>query len=434
MTNSNLNNRLFSFIKQSTSPFHAVSVIQKILSQNGFSLLDEGFKWSIEPGGRYFVIRNGAVIAFSCGRKTSLSSGFRIVGAHTDSPCFQIKPNQRKGSDPYLLLGVEKYGGPILTTWLDRELSLAGRVVISTNEGSLKTLLVDFGDPLIYIPSLAIHLNRTVNEGQNINVQNDLSPIIAQAFNDHLPNLNSILLDHIKQEYPDITTHSIIGFDLFSYDINPPSFFGYSQEFIAAPRLDNLLSCFVGLESILHAEENTNSLLICTNHEEIGSRSESGALGSFLKDIFSRLFLTDEQKLISLHNSFLLSLDNAHGSHPNYKSKSDPDHEVLLNNGPVIKLNANQRYSSTALTTSVIRQIASEAGINCQDFIMRSDLACGSTIGPITSSQLGIPSIDVGAPTWGMHSIREVTGCSDPESLFNLSTAFINRTTLPIPT
>lgn len=425
------NKDFFSFLSRTPTPFHAVSILQSELSLNQFTELDEGAPWKLEQGKRYFCIRNGSIIAFTSGSDTDFSHGFRIIGAHTDSPSLQLKPHTKSGCEPYTVGGVEKYGGALLSTWFDRELSLAGRVSYTTADGSHKTGLIDFTRPVLYIPSLAIHLNRSVNEGQEINPQTHLSPVLAQAIDRQIPEMRTVVLEQLIKERPEQQPCRVNGFDLFCYDLNTPSYFGLNNEFIAAPRLDNLISCFVGLKSIIQAGEQTNTILICSNHEEIGSRSNSGALGNFVLSTLARIFKSNQEKLISLHNSFLLSLDNAHASHPNYQDSSDKDHTVLLNHGPVIKTNANQRYCSNGLTASVLRILAAELEIICQDFVMKSDMACGSTIGPLTSAQLGVAAVDMGIPTWGMHSIREVTGTNDPLGLYKLVCHFINKETLP---
>lgn len=423
-----INKRLFSFIESTPTPYQAVENIERRLLDAEFNELNESVRWILHPGKKYFVTRNGSIIAFTISNSKKLSDGFRMIGAHTDSPSLQIKPTLRKGTEPYMLLGVEKYGGPILHTWFDRELSLAGRVAVRVSAGGLKCFPVDFKRPVVFIPSLAIHLNRKINEGLEINVQDDLSPVISQCFDNSSLDFKSLLLAAITGNVPEETTvDDIIGFDLFCYDIGKCGYFGINNEFISAPRLDNLLSCFAGLETVAGASEATNAMLICSNHEEIGSQTESGALGSFLSDVLLRLYPSNEERIIGMRNSFLLSLDNAHATHPNFKEKSDPDHTVLLNRGPVIKLNASQRYSSTSLSAAEIRMIAIEADVICQDFVMRSDMVCGSTIGPLTSSQLGVTSVDIGAPTWGMHSVRETTGSKDPADLVKLAQAFIER-------
>lgn len=431
MDTRTFNEDFFSFINNSPTPFHAASVLEKELLRSQFTRLDEGTPWKIESEKRYFCTRNGSLIAFTTGSSQDLSNGFRIIGSHTDSPSLQLKPHKKSGCEPYLVGGVEKYGGALLSTWFDRELSLAGQASFTTADGSHKIGLINFKRPLLYIPSLAIHLNRSANEGQELNPQTHLSPILAQSFNEQLPQIETIVLDQIIEQYPDDQPTAVNGFDLFCYDASKPSYFGINNEFLAAPRLDNLLSCFVGLRSIILAKKQTNNFLICSNHEEVGSRSNSGALGNFVLSVLSRIFKSDQDKLISLHNSFLLSLDNAHASHPNYQDSSDKDHKILLNNGPVIKINASQRYCSNGVTASVLRILAAEIGVKCQDFVMKSDMPCGSTIGPLTSAQLGIAAVDMGIPTWGMHSIREVTGRKDPFELYKLACHFLNKETLP---
>jgi aspartyl aminopeptidase len=427
------NKALFSLLKDCPTPYHATNYIQKKLSDEGSIALDEGESWRIETGKKYHVARNGSLIAFSLGAKTTLDNGFRMIGAHTDSPSLQIKPHIRTNSAPYIMAGVEKYGGALLSTWFDRELSLAGLVTCSSRDSQVAQVLIDFKKPLLYIPSLAIHLNRKANEGMEMNVQEHFSPILGQVEGQDFPDFIEILKSQINKDHPDVSIDGILGFDLFCYDLNKPVAFGFKNDFLAAPRLDNLLSCHVGLEAICHAGEDTNALLLFTNHEEVGSTSSSGAIGNFIDLFMARILKDPEQRAICLHNSFLLSLDNAHATHPNYKDKSDGDHLVLLNKGPVIKINASQRYASSALTASIFRLIASEVGVDTQDFVMRSDMACGSTIGPLTAAKLGIDTVDVGAPTWGMHSIREVTGVSDPLSLYTVSRHFLNRSTLPVP-
>jgi len=431
MNPEQFNDQLFSFLKSVPTPHHAVSVLENELMRHRFLKLDEGTSWNIEQGKRYFCVRNGALIALATGSSTELLSGLRMIGAHTDSPSLQIKPNRKSGGEPYLLCGVEKYGGAILSSWFDRELSLAGRVSYTRKDGSHTSRLINFNRPILYIPSLAIHLNRSVNEGFEVNPQTHLSPILAQSTGDRLPELASLLRQQLDAQYPGEHPLEINGFDLFCYDPSNPGYFGLNSEFIAAPRLDNLLSCFVGLKAITQSNDKTSSLLICSNHEEIGSRSNSGALGNFVQSVLSRLFNSSQEQSIAMHNSFLMSLDNAHASHPNYQDSYDKDHLVLLNGGPVIKINANQRYCTTGLSASVLRILASEASVKYQDFVMRSDMTCGSTIGPLTSAQLGVAAVDIGIPTLAMHSIREVTGKNDPYDLYRLTCTFVNRKSLP---
>lgn len=431
MNPEQLNNSLFSFIKQSPTPFHAAAVIRDTLVQEGFILLDEGHTWNLENGEKYVVVRHGALIAFTVSDFSQLTKGFRIIGAHTDSPSLQLKPQSSSASTSYFKIGVEKYGGALLHTWFDRELSLAGNVTAQCADGSYDNYLLDFESPILYIPSLAIHLERKANEGREINVQNDLSPIFAQNAIADAKSWNKFLVERINSQYPDAGAQSVEGHDLFCYDCAAPGYFGVESEFISAPRLDNLLSCYVGLQAILSMEKNNNCMLIFSNHEEIGSTSYSGALGNFGNLVLARICTNFDTYGVCLHNSFLLSLDNAHATHPNFLDKNDPDHEILLNHGPVIKLNSSQRYCSNAKSGAIFRIICAEAGVTPQDFVMRSDMLSGSTIGPLATAELGVQGIDVGAPTWAMHSIREVTGATDPELLYRSSRHFFEREALP---
>jgi aspartyl aminopeptidase len=422
---------LFAFIKSSPTPFHAVAGMRRRLLAAGFAELTEATVWSPGSSSKGFVCRGGSLIAFSLNPGAPLTEGMRIIGAHTDSPSLQIKPKLSRRSPPYLTAGVEAYGGALLRSWFDRELSLAGRACCRTPGGECEIVLVDFERPVISIPSLALHLDRKANDGQEINVQRDLCPIIG-IDSDHAPaTLQEIIRDRISTVRPDLSATEVIGFDLFCYDSTNPSLAGLNDEFIVAPRLDNLLSCHIGVEAICNHQGPTNCLLVCLNHEEIGSTSYAGAQGNFAGSVIDRLLPTVEDRAICLHHSLLLSLDNAHATHPNYRDRSDDEHEILLNRGPVIKLNAAQRYSSTARSAALFRVIAEEAGVTVQDFVMRSDMACGSTIGPLASAKLGVEAVDVGAPTWGMHAIREMTGSRDPDLLLRAADHFFNRPVLP---
>lgn len=431
MNNETLLSSLFSFLENSPTPFHATACLRQRLLDADFSELEEGSRWDASRKEKCFVTRNGALIAFSLNSSVPLTHGLRIIGAHTDSPALQIKPNLRKDRSPYLTAGVEVYGGALLRSWFDRELSLAGRISYRSTTGGTGLLLVNLIKPVVYIPSLAIHLDRKINEGREINVQNDLCPIIGLGTEGSPANLQELLLRHIADTHQDSSIDSILGYDLFCYDIGKPSFCGIEETFISGPRLDNLLSCHIGVEALCQSDGQAHDMLICMNHEEIGSTTHSGALGNFPAMTIARLLPDPEERAVCLHRSMLLSLDNAHATHPNFSDKSDGSHEILLNHGPVIKINAAQRYSSTARTAAIFRIIAGEAGVKTQDFVMRSDMPCGSTIGPLSSARLGIEAIDVGAATWGMHSIREMTGAEDPHLLFQAACHFFNRPSLP---
>lgn len=462
MQEAQFNRDFFQFLEASPTPFHAVSSIAAKLRKAGFEQLCETGLWNLEPGHSYFVIRdNGALAAFTLAAGNIQDQGFRFLGAHTDSPSLQVKPLAGKASLSYFQLGVEVYGGPLLTTWFDRDLSIAGRVVCATPDNHLVPLLIDFKRPVAIIPSLAIHFDREANKGHTINKQNELAPILFQisgdesltpmsgtsaldsSFSDQKNNttsgkalnFSSILAEQINREHPENKIAEIMGFDLFCYDCQPPSFLGMNNEFITGGRLDNLLSCFTGYTAMIESKTpntaNGNSLLICNNHEEIGSYTASGAKGTFLQSMLQRIIPDPVTRQRTLRQSFFISMDNAHGVHPNFSDKSDPQHLPLLNHGPVVKSNANQNYATTAISSAIYKTIASEAGVATQDFVMRSDMACGSTIGPYTAATLGIPTVDIGAPTLAMHSIREITGSRDPFLLYQTIRRFLSREHLP---
>lgn len=433
MQEDHFNHNFFQFLQASPTPFHAVSDMAGKLQDNGFQQLSETDPWQLEPGSSYFIIRdNGALAAFTLATEDFQEQGFRIMGAHTDSPSLQIKPLAGKTTHSLFQLGVEVYGGPLLAPWFDRDLSLAGRIVCTdTATAALTTLLVDFKRPVAIIPSLAIHLDREANNSRTVNRQKDLVPILAQITGGNSLNFSSVLVEQIHQEHPEKKIAAIIGFDLFCYDCQPPSFLGLGNEFITAGRLDNLLSCFAGYTAMTEAKTNNNRLLICNNHEEIGSVTASGAKGSFLRSIMERIIPDPVTRQRALRGSFLISMDNAHGVHPNFSDKSDPEHLPLLNHGPVIKSNANQNYATTSVSGAIYKTIAAEAGVPTQDFVMRSDMTCGSTIGPHTAATLGIPTVDIGAPTLAMHSIREMTGSRDPFLLYQTINRFLTRDHIP---
>jgi aspartyl aminopeptidase len=310
-----------------------------------------------------------------------------------------------------------------LGPWFDRGLSLAGRCWCRGKDQEITYHLVDFKRPLLFIPSLAIHLNREANSGVAINQQSHLPPLVGQILGGENKEFHQIVLDELGQQGQ--KEIELLGFDLFCYDPNPPEFSGLANEFIIAPRLDNLLSCHAGLHAMISGDRKRNTLLYCANHEEIGSLSVAGAKGNFLNMVFDRLCPTEELRSIMLGNSFLISVDNAHATHPNHLEKMDKEHEIHLNTGPVIKVNANYRYTSTSLSSAIFKEICRKTKVSPQEFVMRSDQPCGSTIGPTLSAALGIQAVDIGAPTLGMHSIREITGTEDPFLLFSALRSFI---------
>lgn len=415
------NSNLFEFLSNSPTAFHVTANVKSILQSAGYTELDEKSRWKVQPGKGYFVEREeSALVAFTLGTSQKLSDGFRMIASHADSPGLQVKPCADVHSPPYLQLGVEVYGGPLLHQWFDRDLSLAGRVSCKISDTRCQEYLIDFGRPLLTIPSIAIHLDREANNAKPIDKQKLLPPVISQSFDDQITDFQAILLEQIKRQYPDEDIISILGHDLYCYDCQPPSCLGAGNEFIAAGRLDNQLSCHASATALAESLGIQNSMIICSNHEENGSTSTTGAQGSLLSDILERLLPAPEDRQICLRNSFLISADNAHAVHPNYKEKSDPGHTVSLNEGIVIKINANQRYATNSRTAARFKMIADKAGVAVQEFVMRSDMPCGSTVGPLTAAKLGIETIDIGAPTFGMHSIRELTGRKDAYALYRL--------------
>jgi len=420
------NSSLFNYLDTSPTAYHAVENIGALLLRSNATELFETERWDVQRDRLYFVRReHGAIVAFTLGSREETGSGFRMVASHSDSPGLQLKPRAPIHAPPYLQLGVEIYGGPLLSPWFDRDLSLAGRVSCVDGSDNLVDYLIDFDRPLLTIPSLAIHFDREANNGRTIDRQKGLPPLLAQTVRDQLPHFHEILSAQLLQQHPDIKLQTILGFDLFCYDHQKSSSIGLNQEFISSGRLDNLLSCHAATEAIRATGTEYNTLFLCTNHEENGSTSTSGANGAFIDAIFRRLVPDPELREITLRKSFLLSIDNAHAVHPNFRDKSDPQHEVILNGGPVIKINANQRYATSSRSAALFKRIATEVEVPVQEFVMRTDLPCGSTIGPMTAARLGVETIDIGAPTLAMHSIRELTGRDDPHLLFRTLVSFL---------
>lgn len=427
LTTEEYNESLFDYLNTSPTAFHAIANIRENLLQHGFTELHENEKWHLRRAHAYFVVReNSALAAFTLGSEEHLQDGFRIIASHSDSPGLQLKPHAAVQSPPYLQLGVEIYGGPLLNPWFDRDLSLAGRVCCSSTDGRLHDYLIDFRRPVLTIPSLAIHLDREANNGRVIDKQKFLPPLLAQAVADQLPAVPDLLQGQILQQYPAAEIEAVLGFDLFCYDPQQAATVGITHDFIAGGRLDNLLSCHVAMTAISNTGSKRNALFLCTNHEENGSTSTTGAHGSFVEDIFSRLLPEPEQRQIACRNSFLISIDNAHAVHPNFRDKSDPGHDIILNGGPVIKINANQRYATNSRSAALFKLLSTAAEVPFQEFVMRTDMPCGTTIGPITAAKLGIETVDVGAPTLAMHSIRELTGSRDPRLLYRVIRVFLS--------
>lgn len=421
------NQGLLAFIDASPTPFHATQSMAIRLLEAGFIELLEGESWSLEDGKKYFFTRNfSSLIAFVYSPELLVREGIRMVGAHTDSPCLRVKAKPEKHEQGYFQLGVEVYGGALLATWFDRDLSLAGRVNYLDSQQQLHSVLVNFNDPIAVIPSLAIHLNREANEANTINKQLHLPPILMQVENDHQVDFADWLSAQLQlQGETDVA--QVMDYELSFYDTQPSAVIGLQKDFIAASRLDNLLSCYVGLQSLIAADSSQPALLICTDHEEVGSASACGAQGPMLEHCLQRIMPDTEKRLRMIDRSLMISVDNAHGIHPNYVDKHDENHGPLLNKGPVIKVNNNQRYATNSETSSFFRQLCQQQGIKPQVFVTRSDLGCGSTIGPITASEVGVKTIDIGLPTFAMHSIRELAGAKDALTLSRVLMAFFQH-------
>ncbi|MBN2870309.1 MAG: M18 family aminopeptidase [Campylobacterales bacterium] len=401
------NEELLSFIDASPTPFHAVAWMAKTLECRGFIRLEEDEEWTLVEGKDYYVTRNdSSIVAFTyppCAEK-----GYMIVGAHTDSPHLRLKPHPLTTSAGVKRLGVEPYGGVLLNPWFDRDLGLAGRVVYLDGEVR-KEALINIERPIAMIPSLAIHLDKEANTSRTVNAQTDIVPIISTGEVD----FEQFILSQIQEETSGLT---LLAHELSFYDLQKGSFVGVDEEFIASARLDNLISCFVGLHALL--DSTYPMMLACMDHEEVGSETHVGAGGTFVQEVLERVSGADYGTL--MRRSLMVSCDNAHAQHPNFPSKHESEHAPLLNGGVVIKINANQRYATSARTQGRFLQCARALHVPTQTFVTRSDMGCGSTIGPITSTRLGVETIDVGVPQLAMHSIRELAGSKDAYGLYRI--------------
>ena len=408
MDKSQFNQSLIDFLNAAPTPFHAVQVMADKLLDAGFKELHEENQWNTEPG-KYFVTRNqSSIIAFNLGSTELRKSGIRIVGAHTDSPCLKAKPRPNRNKLGYHQIGVEVYGGVLLNPWFDRDLSLAGRVTHKSTEGKLQNTLINLKKPIAIIPSLAIHLDREANNNRKVNPETDMAPVLLQSETDY--SLEELIAPHIND-------HEILATELSFYDTNPAAVIGERDQFLASARLDNLLSCFTGLTSLVEADNNHTNLLVCNDHEEVGSASFSGAEGTFLRDVLERITNPGEDRRRTFARSLLISTDNAHGIHPNYPDKHESNHGPILNKGPTVKFNANQRYATNSETAGDFKALCQSVDVPIQEFVNRADMACGSTIGPITAKEIGVKTLDVGVPTFAMHSIRELAGTEDAYNL-----------------
>lgn len=425
MATTSFSDGLIAFLSESPTPFHAVAAMRRRLEAAGFQALSEKDVWELAVGGRYFVVRNeSSIVAFINGKDSPVEAGVRIVGAHTDSPCLKVKPLPEIHERGYFQLGVEVYGGVLLPTWFDRDLSLAGRVTFRTHKGELTSRLVNFKRPIATVASLAIHLDRTQNDSRKINKQTDIAPLLGQVMGEDTRDFREILSAQLLSEHADCDVEAILDYELSFYDTQAAAVVGLEGEFLVGARLDNLLSCYVGLEALLQSDGSQSSVLICTDHEEVGSASAVGANGPLLEQVLQRWVGSYDNYCRLTQHSMLVSADNAHGIHPNFQSVHEPNHWPLLNHGPVIKINANQRYASNSVTQGIFRHVCNISDVPVQSFVTRTDLGCGSTIGPITATETGIRTVDIGLPTFGMHSIRETAGANDAEQLVRVLVTF----------
>ncbi|MDT0502666.1 MULTISPECIES: M18 family aminopeptidase [unclassified Halomonas] len=428
LSQDDLLSRLLDFLRRSPTPWHATANMAARLESAGFRRLDEREAWSLTPGERVYVTRNDSSIIALQLPETRLEA-LRMIGAHTDSPGLRLKPNAAQTAAGWLQLGVEVYGGALLAPWFDRELGLAGRVHVRYPDGRLEGRLLHVDRPVAIIPSLAIHLDREANSGRALNAQTQMAPVLLQGGEEG--DLPRLLKEWVSEQHA-IEAFELLDFELGFHDMQPPARVGVKGELIASARLDNLLSCFIGLEALLASDGKQGVVLVANDHEEVGSASACGAQGPFLGDVLRRVHErlgdgSEEGFIRLIQASRMISCDNAHALHPNFQDKHDAAHGPALNGGPVIKVNASQRYATNSATAALFRDLCREAEVPVQSFVTRADMGCGSTIGPITATGLGVPTLDVGVPQWAMHSIRETAGSEDVAYLTRVLAAFCNR-------
>jgi aspartyl aminopeptidase len=410
---------LRSFVDASPSPFHAVAELARRLTAAGFTELAEADSWAVAPGGAHFVVRHGSLIAFRMGSAPPAQAGMRLVGAHTDSPTFKVRPQSDVRQAGYRLVGVEPYGGGLWHTWLDRELTVAGRVVLRGGSTALVRLP---GAPL-RLPSLAIHLDRSVRDGLKLDPQRELVPVWSRDL-----GTEPGLMEALSAE-TGVAVEDVVGHDLVLADTQPAARAGADGTWVAAPRLDDQACCHSGLTALIAAPAGARTqVLVCNDHEEVGSGSMSGARGSFLEDVVRRLVAVadagDPQALPrTIAQSRLVSADMAHAVHPTRHDRHEPAHQPQLGGGPVLKVNANQAYATDASSGGWFAERCAEASVPVQWFVTRADLPCGSTIGPLTATRLGIPTVDIGAPMLAMHSCRELASALDVPLMVDALTA-----------
>jgi len=425
--------QLLSFIHAAPTPFHLVSEAERRLDEAGFTRLEERDAWTkkgqVERGGKYYYNRNrSTLVAFTVGELYQPGGEFKVIGAHTDSPVLKVKPVSARTAHGYLQVAVECYGGGLWHTWFDRDLSLAGCVILDNKAGGFQRRLVRIARPVLRVPSLCIHLQSAEERGKFApNKETHLQPVLSmvqESLNKeegldgrHCPALLALLAEELGVEPAQIK-----DLELSLCDTQPGATWGLAQEFLSSPRLDNQVHCYTGLAALLDhsrdlSQDTGVSMLCCFDHEEVGSDSAVGAGSPIMAEAISRVTAcfdpSDEMLKVTIRKSFLVSADVAHAIHPNYSEKHDKNHGPLLNKGTVIKTNSNQRYATNAETGFLLRELARRADAPVQEFVVRNDCPCGSTIGPIISARVGIRTVDLGVPSLSMHSIRETMGVED---------------------
>lgn len=422
------NRELLDFIEKSPTQFHAVNEIANVLKEHGFTALDERKAWEIKAEGKYFVTRNdSAIIAFVVPKERV--SGFSIMASHSDSPNFRIKENpEMEVEGHYTKLNVERYGGSILSPWFDRPLSVAGRIIVKTKEG-LKSMLVDIDQDLCMIVNLAIHMNREINDGYKYNVQKDLLPLYAA-------DVNQKKLMELVAEKANVEASSILGSDLFLYNRQKGSIWGVDNGFISIGRLDDLQCAFGSLMGMVQAADigikGSKMPIYCVfDNEEVGSGTKQGADSTFLYDVLARINeacgANNGHYLQCVANSFMISADNAQALHPNYSDKSCPTNKVFINEGIAVKYSANQKYTTDGVSAAIFRDLCEKAGVKVQNYVNRSDMAGGSTLGNISTSHVSLKTVDIGLPQLAMHSPYETAGTKDTRDLVAVSELFFKE-------
>lgn len=423
---------LLRFVDACPSPFHAVAEAAAMLRAAGFTEVEETAAFPAAAG-RHYLVRGGSLVAWSTEgtrnaagnpRGAAVAAPFRVVGAHTDSPNLRIKPQPDVWRAGWQLLGVEVYGGPLLNSWLDRDLGLSGRVVVRKGTG-VGTRLFTVGRPVLRVAQLAIHLDRQQNDGLTLNPQQHLAPLWGQ---DDVPgDFRGFLAEQVE-----VAPADILGWDVMTHDVQPAARIGRDEDLIAASRLDNLSTCHAGVRALVEAADRapeTIPVLVLFDHEEVGSLSERGAMSTLLPSVLERVVLAGggsrDDYFRAMAGSVIASGDMAHATHPNYADRHEPQHQVALNGGPVLKVNAKLRYATDGLGAAAFALACEQAGVPMQQFVSRTDLPCGSTVGPTTAALTGATTVDFGAPTLSMHSVRELCGAQDPAMYAGALAAFL---------